>query len=73
MIAATAVVVVGFIIWSFYEPKIRSTFFTVVVAVAASGGLWVGANMLFDQVRDNNPPALPAPSPLLQSAHSSAW
>ncbi|MGB5758424.1 MAG: sugar ABC transporter permease [Acidimicrobiales bacterium] len=53
VIAAAAAVVVGLVIWSFFEPKIRTTSFTVVVAVAASGGLWVGANLLFDQVRDN--------------------
>ncbi len=46
-------VVLGLLVWSFFESKIRTTSVTVVVAVVASGGIWVGANLLFDQVRDN--------------------
>jgi alpha-glucoside transport system permease protein len=32
--------------------KVVSTIVLVVVAVAVSGGLWVGANLIFNQVRD---------------------
>ncbi|MEO1059376.1 MAG: hypothetical protein AAFY28_20920, partial [Actinomycetota bacterium] len=49
---ALGLLVAGLIIWSFFEPKIRSTVITVVVAVGASGALWVGANLLFNQVRN---------------------
>ena len=31
--------------------KIRSTIITVVVAVSACAAIWIGANLLFDQVR----------------------
>ena len=31
--------------------KFLSTIITVVIAVAVSGGIWVGANLLFNQVR----------------------
>ncbi len=48
---ALGLLVAGLIIWSFFEEKIRSTTITVVVAVAASGALWVGANLLFNEVR----------------------
>ncbi len=37
--------------WAFVEEKIRSTLLTVIIAVAASAGLWIGANLLFNQVR----------------------
>lgn len=33
------------------EEKMRSTVFTVVVSVAASAALWVGANLLFNETR----------------------
>ena len=33
--------------------KILSTLITVVIAVAGSAGIWVGANLLFNQVRDH--------------------
>ncbi len=48
---ATAIAILAFIFWAFIEPKIRSTFITVVIAVAASAGIWIGANLLFNQVR----------------------
>jgi len=47
-----ALVVVGLIAWSFFEDKIQSTLITVVVAVVASAGLWIAANLLFNQVRE---------------------
>ncbi len=50
---AIAVGILAFIFWAFVEPKIRTTFFTVVIAVAASAGIWIGANMLFNQVRSD--------------------
>ncbi len=50
-IAAGFVIVLGLIYWAFVEPKIRSTMVTVFIAVAASAGIWVGANFLFDLVR----------------------
>ena len=50
-IAAGFVLVLGLVYWAFVEPKIRTTFVTVVIAVAASAGIWIGANLLFDQVR----------------------
>ena len=34
------------------EGKARTTLLTVVVAVGASAALWIGANLLFNQVRD---------------------
>lgn len=48
---ALGLVAAGLIIWSFFEEKIRSTLITVVIAVGASGALWIGANLLFNQVR----------------------
>ncbi|MGA9279594.1 ABC transporter permease subunit [Ilumatobacter sp.] len=35
------------------ESKARSTLITVVVAVGASAALWIGANLLFNQVRNH--------------------
>ncbi len=46
-----AIAALGFIYWAFVEEKIRSTAITVVIAVAASAGLWIGLNLLFNQVR----------------------
>jgi ABC-type sugar transport system permease subunit len=43
--------VLALIFWAFLEPKVRSTGITVLIAVAASAGLWIGANLLFDLVR----------------------
>jgi alpha-glucoside transport system permease protein len=45
------VLVLALIFWAFVEPKVRSTVITVLIAVAASAGLWIGANLLFDLVR----------------------
>ncbi len=45
------VIVLGLIYWAFVEPKIRTTAVTVLIAVAASAGLWIGANLLFDLVK----------------------
>jgi alpha-glucoside transport system permease protein len=50
-IAAGFVIALGLIYWAFVEPKIRTTVVTVFIAVAASAGIWVGANFLFDLVR----------------------
>ncbi len=52
-IAAGVVIVLGLVYWAFVEPKIRTTLVTVVIAVAASAGIWIGANLLFDQVRSH--------------------
>lgn len=49
-IAAGFVLVLGLLYWAFVEPKIRGTLVTVVIAVAASAGVWIGANLLFDLV-----------------------
>lgn len=45
------IVVLGLIYWAFVEEKVRGTLVTVIIAVAASAGLWIGANLLFNQVR----------------------
>ena len=45
------VVVLGLVYWSFVEEKVRGTLLTVIIAVAASAGIWIGANLLFNQVR----------------------
>ncbi len=47
-----AVLLVGLVFWSVVEPKIRSTVITVVIAVGSSAGIWIGANLLFNQVRE---------------------
>jgi len=49
---AIGLAVVGLVIWSFFEDKIQSTVITVIVAVGGSAALWIGANLLFNQVRD---------------------
>lgn len=50
VIGAIGVVIV---VWLFFtEAKMRSTVFTVVVSVSASAALWVGANLLFNEVRE---------------------
>jgi alpha-glucoside transport system permease protein len=48
---AIAAVVVGVIILAILFDKIRSTIITTVVAVAVCAAIWIGANLLFDQVR----------------------
>jgi alpha-glucoside transport system permease protein len=50
-IGGAFVLVLGLVYWAFVEEKIRSTVVTVLVAVAASAGIWIGANLLFNQVR----------------------
>ena len=50
-IAGGIVVLLGLIYWAFVEEKIRGTIVTVVIAVGASAGLWIGANLLFNTVR----------------------
>jgi alpha-glucoside transport system permease protein len=50
-IAGGFVLALAMIYWAFVEEKIRSTLLTVIIAVAASGGIWIGANLLFNQVR----------------------
>jgi len=42
---------IGMVIWAVFEDKIRDTVITVVVAVAVSAGIWIGANLLFNDVR----------------------
>jgi alpha-glucoside transport system permease protein len=49
-----AAVSIGAIVLSILlDNKVADTIATVVIAVAVCGGLWVGANMLFDQTREN--------------------
>ncbi len=50
--AAVVALLIGLVAWAVVEDKIRTTLVTVVVAVAASAGLWIGANLLFNQVRE---------------------
>ena len=45
------VIVLALVYWAVVEPKIRTTVVTVLIAVAASAGLWIGANLLFDLVK----------------------
>ena len=47
-IAVIAVVVA----WAATQDKVRSTLITVLVAVSASAAIWIGANLLFNQVRN---------------------
>jgi ABC-type sugar transport system permease subunit len=51
-IAGGAILILGAVYWAFVEPKIRSTLVTVIIAVATSAGIWIGANLLFNQVRE---------------------
>ena len=44
---------VGVLVLAVLFGKIRSTVITVVVAVAVCAGIWIGANLLFDQTRDH--------------------
>ncbi|MGE5211906.1 MAG: carbohydrate ABC transporter permease [Acidobacteriota bacterium] len=50
-IAGGFVLGLGLIYWAFVEEKIRGTLITVVIAVGASAAIWIGANLLFNQVR----------------------
>jgi alpha-glucoside transport system permease protein len=50
-IAGGFVLGLGLIYWAFVEEKIRGTLITVVIAVGASASIWIGANLLFNQVR----------------------
>jgi len=42
---------VGALVLAILFDKVRSTVITVAVAVAACAGIWIGANLLFDQAR----------------------
>ena len=46
------VLAAALVILAILESKIRTTIFTVVLAVVISGGIWVTVNLLFDQVRE---------------------
>lgn len=50
-IAGGFVLGLGLLYWAFVEEKVRSTLITVVIAVGVSAALWIGANLLFNQVR----------------------
>jgi alpha-glucoside transport system permease protein len=50
-IAGGFVLGLGIIYWAFVEEKIRGTLITVVIAVGVSAAIWIGANLLFNQVR----------------------
>ena len=43
---------IGALVLAILFDKVRSTVITVIVAVAACAGIWVGANLLFDQARE---------------------
>ena len=47
-----AVGVIGLIILAILSGRILSTIITVVLAVAVCAGIWIGANLLFDQARE---------------------
>ncbi|MFK7920165.1 MAG: ABC transporter permease subunit [Ilumatobacter sp.] len=47
-----AIAFVIFLVLFATESKMRSTVFTVVISVSASAALWVGANLLFNEVRE---------------------
>ncbi|NND76195.1 MAG: sugar ABC transporter permease [Ilumatobacter sp.] len=51
-VVVAVAIAVGMLYWAAVEEKIRSTLITVVITVAASAGLWIAANFLFDQVRN---------------------
>lgn len=50
VLGAIALLLVVFLF--FTQSKMRSTIFTVAVSVGASAALWIGANLLFNEVRD---------------------
>jgi alpha-glucoside transport system permease protein len=43
---------IGALVLAILFDKVRSTVITVIVAVAACAGIWIGANLLFDQTRE---------------------
>jgi ABC-type sugar transport system permease subunit len=43
---------VGALVLAILFGKVRSTVLTVVIAVAGCAGIWIGANLLFDQARN---------------------
>ena len=43
---------VGALVLAVLFGKVRSTVITVGIAVAGCAGIWIGANLLFDQARD---------------------
>ncbi len=49
---AMAVGLVGLLFLAIIDDKVRGTIITVFVAVAVCAGIWIGANILFDQVQD---------------------
>ncbi|MGB3736232.1 MAG: sugar ABC transporter permease [Ilumatobacter sp.] len=51
-IAIGAAVIIALSAWSVSQDKVRTTMITIAVAVLGSAGLWVGANLLFDQARN---------------------
>jgi ABC-type sugar transport system permease subunit len=48
---AMVIGLLGLIVLAIIDSKVRSTIVTVVVAVAVCAGIWIGANILFDQVQ----------------------
>jgi hypothetical protein len=51
-IVAGVLLVIALAALALWQDKVLSTIITVTVAVAATAGVWVLANLLFDQVRD---------------------
>jgi alpha-glucoside transport system permease protein len=43
---------IGMLLLAIFSSKVRATIITVIVAVAVCAGIWIGANLLFDQARD---------------------
>jgi alpha-glucoside transport system permease protein len=51
-VALILLVLAGLAVWAVFEPKVFSTVLTIVVAVVVTAGLWIAANLLFNQVRE---------------------
>jgi len=47
-----AIALIALVFFFFTQSKVRGTVFTVAVAVGGSAALWVGANLLFNEVRE---------------------
>jgi alpha-glucoside transport system permease protein len=49
---ASIVGAIAFVLAMIFLDKIRSTIITVVIAVAVCAGIWIGANLLFNETRE---------------------
>ena len=50
--ALTIAVIALVVAWAATQDKVRSTLITVLIAVSGSAAIWIGANLLFNQVRN---------------------